>query len=477
MMKATNRTTETMNNSRIDARLADLAARLDGEVVNAGHPMYDEVRNGWNGRFDVRPAAVVLCDTDEDVAEAVRFARAEGLPLAIRSGGHDYGGRWAVDGTLLIDLRRMNSVSVDADAERAVVGAGARWGDFDARAQAHGLVVPGPTVSHVGVAGVTLGGGLGYLSRKFGLTLDSLASARVVTAEGEVVTASETENPDLFWALRGGGGSFGVVTSFEFRLHTYHGSVLSFQAWHPVEAAEDALHFWRDFMAKASDEVACFAMLLRVPPVEGFPEERHGTPAVLLMGCHAGPPEAPEAIATAEAITAWGDPFLAFPQPSSYLALQQAFDAGMGVKGNRWYSKALDFDALTDEAIAAFVAAAGDVPGPFTTAYFGPGGGAVARVDSGDTAYAHRTAAAGLHIFPGWIDPAEDAQHMEWARRVHEAMAPYANGHAYLNLLDGDEEDVQKTAFGVNLERLRAVKAAWDPENIFHDRLGVTPAG
>jgi len=343
----------------------------------------------------------------------------------------------------------------------------------DRETQAFGLATTGCTVSTVGVAGYALGGGTGWLARRHGLALDNLIGAEVVTANGEAVRADEEENPDLFWALRGAGANFGVVTSLEFRLHEVGPEVLSAQAFHPFEDAGEVLRFYRTFMERAPDELTSYAFVLRVPPVEPFPDAFHGKLAVALMSCHAS--ATAEGEAALQPLQGFGDPFLAAVQPMPYPALQQSFDAGMA-EGNRWYTKAHFLRALTDEAIDTFVDHASRLPGPFTMTYFEPLGGAIGRADQAATAFPHRRAAYDLHIFPGWTDPAEDDEMMRWAREFHTAMKPYATGGTYVNLLDGDEEDPAAAAYRENQDRLRELKRTWDPDNLFHMNHNIRPS-
>ena len=453
--------------------LQSLQAQVRGDVVVPGDAGYDEARAPWNGRFDRHPAIIVRCNDAGDVAAAVDFARTQGLALGVKGGGHDFAGNSVCEGGLAIDLSRMNSVQVDPVARIARVGAGATWGDVDRATQAFGLATPGATVSTVGVAGFTLGGGVGHLGRKHGLACDNVVAAQVVTADGRLVRAGEGENPELFWAIRGGGGNFGVVTAFEFRLHEAGPEVLAGQIVYRFEDAAAVLRHYRDFMASAPDEIQCWAFLLRLPPLPVFPEELHGQPALDLVVCHAG--------AVADAwhdvlpLRQFGRPILDAVEPQSYVALQQAFDPGMP-KGQRWYSRAHYLRVLPDAAIATLLEHAERLPGPFTTAYLGAEGGAGGRIDRAATAFPHRDAAFSLHVFPGWTDPGDDADIMRWAREVHRAMAPHATGGIYVNMLAEDEADRVGAAYGANYERLARLKRLWDPQNLFRGNHNIRPA-
>jgi FAD/FMN-containing dehydrogenase len=434
---------------------------------------YDSARTVWNARFDRRPARVARATGAADVAAAIQYARDRDLAISVKSGGHDYAGNSACDGGLLIDLGGLDAVSVDPETRRATVGSGMLWGGLDAATQAVGLATPGGTVSSVGVAGFTLGGGQGWLTRKHGLACDNLVGAQVVTADGEVVRASANQNADLFWCLRGGGGNFGVVTSFEFSLHSLDHDVSAGQIVYPIERAGEALRFYRDFFEDAADETMCFPFFYRVPPLDVFPEKTHGDVVIAFVVAYMGPPSEGEAVLRAFADL--GEPILDLVAPQPYTTLQQSFDAGMG-HGNRWYSRAHDFDVLSDAAIDTLVDRLDPFPGDFTSVYLGPGGGAVARVAPDATAYRGRGATHGLHIFPGWSDAGQDSEVIEWARGVSEAISPFTSGGVYVNMLAEDEPHRIAAAYGPNLDRLQKLKAKWDPENVFRGNHNIAPA-
>lgn len=460
--------------NRIDeAMLRSLRQAMAGQVLAPGGSGYEEARRVWNARFDRRPGAIVRCMDAADVKKAVDVARERHLLVAVRSGGHDYAGNSMCEDGVVIDLSAMNAVTVDAHARTVRVGPGARWADVDHAAQAQGLVTVGGTVSTVGVAGFTLGGGLGHLSRKYGLALDNLLSADVVTAAGEVLRASDRENSDLFWGLRGGGGNFGIVTSLELRLHELTNDVLAGQIIHPFEAAADVLRFYRSFMNGAPDDVQCYAFFLRIPPIPAFPDDVHGKVVIDLVVAHAGE-SAAEAEQALAPLRGFGAPILDTVAPVPYATLQQAFDAGMG-GGSRWYSKAHYLRDLTDEAIDTILSHVAALPGEFTTAYLGGEGGAIARVDRDATAFPHRDAPFSLHIFPGWSDAADDDGMIDWARKFHAAMNRYATGGVYVNLLGGDEPEGPRSAYGANYKRLSELKGKYDPGNLFRMNHNVEP--
>ncbi|MDX1577316.1 MAG: FAD-binding oxidoreductase [Gemmatimonadota bacterium] len=445
---------------------------MTGRPLCPGDAGYDEASAVWNARFESRPEEIVRAEAAEDVSRALRRAVERDLDVTVKGGGHDYAGNSACRGGLLIDLSPLDAVVVDAERRRVTVGAGARWGDVDAATQAHGLATPGGTVSTVGVAGFTLGGGQGWLARKHGLACDNLLAAEMVTASGETVRASETENPDLFWALRGGGGNFGVVTSFELALHELEHDVLAGQVVYPFDRAGELLRFYRDVFEDAPDEMACFPFIYRVPPLDVFPASVHGDIVLAFVVAWMGP--AAEGESRLAPFRERGDPILDGVFPQSYLDLQRSFDEQMA-PGSRWYTRAHELSRLTDDAIDAILEAVPPLPGDFTSVYLGPMDGAVGRVGPEETAYPHRDSAHGIHIFPGWIDPDRDDEIMDWARRVSNHVAPHADEGVYVNLLGEDEGPRVRAAYGPNYERLGRIKAAWDPDNLFRANHNVPP--
>lgn len=449
-----------------------LRSAVGGGVLLPGEAGYDDARHTWNGRFEGRPDVIVRCSGVDDVVAAVDFARERRLAVGIKGGGHDYAGKTAIQGGLLVDLSPMRRVGVDPGARVARVQGGALWGDLDAAAQRHELATTGPTVSTVGVAGAALGGGSGWLLRKHGLTLDNLQSAELVTAAGETVRAAGDENPELFWALRGGSSNFGVVTSLELQLHPLGPDVMAGQIFHRLDDAGAVLRAYRDLMADAPDEVMAYAFLLRVPPLEGFLEAHHGDVVLDLVVAYAGSVD--EAGPALRPFRELGDPLIDTTEPVPYTALQTSFDAGLP-PGQRYLSKAHYLDAVSDDAIDVIVAGAAELRGGFTMAYLEPLGGAAGRVAADATAFPHREAAFGFHVLAGWSSPEDDAVVMGWARGLHRAVAPYANGGVYVNLLSGEEDRV-RAAYGANYERLARVKADWDPDNLFRLNHNVAPS-
>lgn len=443
-----------------------------GHLIQPGDPDYDTSRSVWNGMIDRCPAMIAKCSTTDDVISAVKFARNHGLCVSIKGGGHGVAGRCVGDDTLMIDLSPMKTVQVDAKAKTALVGAGATLADLDRETQALGLATTGGLVSETGVAGLTLGGGIGYLARKLGLTLDNLLSADVVTANGELLHASQTENSDLFWGLRGGGGNFGIVTRFEYRLHEVGPEVLAVQIFYPYEEAERVMQAYRELMAQAPDELACYALVAHVPPSPPFPDEFHGKTTIALIGCYSGDHEKGKKLLTP--LTKLGEPILAMVAPMPYTSLQQSFDAGMP-KGARYYWKAAYLDQISDEAMNTFIDHAGSLAGPLTMVGFEPLGGAISRVDSSATAFAHRGVNFALGIWSGWTDPSADDENIAWTREFHKAMAPYSTGGVYLNYLDHDDDTQVGAVHGANYKRLKEVKAKYDPDNFFRMNHNIEP--
>lgn len=448
--------------------------RLRGSLVRPTDEDYDDARAVWNGMVDKYPAAIARCAGAADVMAAVDFAREHDLLLSVRGGGHNVAGKAVCDDGLVIDCSPMDFVRVDPDGKTARVGPGATWADFDHEAQAFGLATTGGVDSRTGVAGLTLGGGVGWLARSHGLACDNLVGADVVTAGGDLVHASADENPALFWGLRGGGGNFGVVTAFEFELHDVGPEVLVAQAFYPTEHAEAVLRFYRDYAAEAPDAVAPYALVANVPPEAPFPEEHHGEAAVVLVAPYAGDPEAGrrhlEPIAEADV----GEPILRFVDTMPYAALQQSFDDGTPA-GERYYYRAMHVSELPDEAIETIATHARELPAPFTMAGIEPMGGAVNAVADASTAYPHRDAAFSFGIWAGWSDPERDDELIEWTRAFHEAMTPYSTGGVYANYLDRDEDDRIRAAYGDNYDRLVELKDEWDPENRFRLNSNVEP--
>jgi FAD/FMN-containing dehydrogenase len=455
-----------------DETLTAFQQGLRGRLASPGTDDYDQARTIWNAMIDRRPGLAVRCAGAADVVRAVRFAGKHGLVLAVRGGGHNIAGNAVCDGGLLVDLSLMRSVRVDPARRTARVEPGATLADFDREAQAFGLATPLGINSTTGVAGLTLGGGFGWLSRRLGLTIDNLLSADVVTADGELVHASEKENAELFWGIRGGGGNFGVVTSFEFRLHQVGPTVLSGLIIHPLDAARDVLRFHRDFVANAPEEFVCWFVMRKAPPLPFLAPEWHGKEILALAVCHSGNIEEGERVA--KRLRAFGKPLADVIAPTPYVTWQTILDPLL-TPGARNYWKSHDFAGLSDGFIDALIEYARRIPDPMTEIACAQLGGAVSRVPRGATAYNHRDGQYVLNVHGRWEDPAKDEACIAWARELFQAVAPFATGSAYVNFLTQDEPERVRAAYGENYDRLVALKNKVDPTNLFGVNQNIRP--
>ena len=455
------------------ADMEALRAGLRGPACLDGEDGYDEARTIWNAMIDRRPVVVVRCAGAADVMQAIRFANQRGLPISVRGGGHNIAGSAVADGGLMIDLSPMKAVRVDPAARRAWVGPGATLGDVDRETQAFGLAVPTGINSTTGIAGLTLGGGFGWLTRPLGMTADNLVAADVVTAKGELVHASAEENADLFWALRGGGGNFGVVTSFEFRLSSVGPEVFSGLVVHPFEKARELLRGYREVVAGAPDELTVWSVMRKAPPLPFIPENWHGREVLVFAACYAGSNEAGEkAVAPLRAL---GEPIADVLGPHPFVGWQQAFDPLL-TPGARNYWKTHDFTELSDGAIETIVEAVSHLPGPECEVFVAHVGGAMARVAPEATAYPNRSAHFIMNVHTRWRENAQDGECVGWARKLFTDIAPYATGSAYVNFMPGDESDRIEKVYGGNYGRLAEVKRKWDPDNRFRLNQNIRPA-
>jgi hypothetical protein len=443
---------------------------LTGDLVGPGEPGFDDARSLWNIRFDRRPELVVRCSNSGDVKAGVDHARQSGMTLSVKGGGHSYAANSVANSGVLVDLSHMKRVTVDPEQRTAVVEGGVTCAELDAATQVYGLATPTPTVSSVGVIGAALGGGGGYLTRRFGLTLDNVLSAEVVTADGRLLRVSPDENPDLFWAIRGGGGNFGVVTSMELRLHEVGPQVLAGQVIYPFDNAREYLRFFREFMGAAPNEFQCYPFCFRIPPIELFPEETHGQPVLDFVICH----QDPDASGFVEPLQNLGPAILSLVGPTSYVDAQTSFDANLP-KGQRYTSKAHDLAALSDGAIDTMVEYVPRMVGGLTAAYFDPLGGAVGEVEPSATPYGGRDTLYGFHIIAGWMDQSEDESVLGWADEFSAAMASHATGGVYVNLIADDETHRIPSAYGDNYTRLVELKQKWDPDNLFANNYNIPP--
>ncbi|HEY3108085.1 MAG TPA: FAD-binding oxidoreductase [Chloroflexota bacterium] len=453
-----------------------LRAELAGEVLLPNDSAYGEARSIWNGAIDRRPAAVVRCATAEDVAAAIGFARSRGLEIAVRGGGHNFAGFASCEGGLMISLSGLRGVAVDVDARRAVCGGGATWGDVDAATQEHGLATVGGFVSHTGIAGLTLGGGIGWLTRKAGLTVDNLLAAEVVTADGRVLRASTQEHPDLFWALRGGGGNFGVVTSFEYRLHRVGPLVQLGLFFWGVDRGAEALRFSRDFARTVPADMGLFVAGLSAPPEPFVPPEHHFAPGFALIVVGFGSAE--EHAGVAERVRASMPPLFDLVTPMPYTALQQMFNAGVQW-GVHAYEKALYLDDLTDGAIDVFADFVPRKQSPLSMTPVFIVDGAYQRVGQDETAFGgSRQARVVFNIAAICPTPELYQSERAWVRAFWEALRPHAsNAGGYVNFMNEYEEDRVRAAYGpAKYDRLARIKATYDPDNLFHLNANIKPA-
>jgi FAD/FMN-containing dehydrogenase len=470
--------TRTQPMSRTAAALARLGDSFRGELLFPTSPDYDSARKVWNGAIDRRPACIARCRGVADVVDAVRFAREHDLEIAVRGGGHNVAGTAVCDDGIVIDLSAMRAVWIDPAAKRARVQGGALWGDVDHETQAHGLATTGGIVGHTGVAGLTLGGGIGFLMRKHGLAVDNLLVAEVVTADGHVLHASAVEHPDLYWALRGGGGNFGVVTSFEFALHPLGPTVLAGPVFWAADDTSDLLRFYRDFVAEAPDELGTVVRLGTIPPLSVVPVDLHWRPAVAVACCYAGSVEDGER--AVGPLRRAGTPLVDLLAPSQYAAFQGALDDTV-LHGWHYYWKATALAALSDAAIGVIAEHAYAATSPRSYAAMFHMGGAVARVQRDATAYAGRDVAHNIVVDAVWLPDqsgALAASESAWARRFVEALQPHGARGVYVNFLDSDDDASRvREAYGEQtLRRLAEVKATYDTDNVFHHNKNIRPA-
>jgi FAD/FMN-containing dehydrogenase len=457
-----------------ETSIADLRARLRGELLRPGEEEYEAARKIWNGAIDRYPAMIVRCRGVADIVAAVRFARERDLLVAVRGGGHGVAGFAICDGGLVLDCSAMKGVRVDPAARTARAEPGVLWGEFDHETQAFGLATTGGVVTHTGLAGLTLGGGIGWLMRKHGLTCDNLIRADVVTADGDLLQATETENAELFWALRGGGGNFGVVTSFEYQLYPVGPTVLAGPIYFSMEDAGKVLRFYREFVATAPDELTTVLNLRRAPAVAFLPEHLHGRPVVAVATCFAGSIEEGERLL--RPLRQFGRPVLDLIAPKPYVRHQSMFDPTVP-HGLHYYWKSLEVPPFTDEVIDLVVEHSMRITSPLSYTVIFQLGGAIARIKEDATAYSHREAAHNVNINAVWRpdDPAA-AEHVCWARDFFAALESHQVG-VYVNFLGDEGDDRVRAAYGeANYVHLATAKRRYDPSNFFRLNQNVRPA-
>jgi len=452
--------------------IESLKQRLEGAVILPDDSSYDEARAIWNGMIDRKPAVIVRCRTEADVIQAVKFARANRLLISIRGGGHNIAGLAVSDGGFMIDLSAMKEVRVDVAKRRVYVQPGATLGDVDRATQTHGLATPTGINSTTGIAGLALGGGFGWLSRKFGLTSDNLISARIVTADGNCVEASAMSHADLFWALRGGGGNFGVVTQFEFALHPVGPEVLSGLIVFPRSEAAAVLRKYRDFVATAPDELTVWIVMRKAPPLPFLSKEVHGQDILVLALCYVGEEEAGRKLIAP--LSGFGTLLGQHIGMQPFAAWQQAFDPLL-TPGARNYWKSHNFSELQDGLLDSLVSYAGKLPSPHCEVFVAQLGGQILRVASDATAFGNRDIRFVMNVHGRWMAPEEDQAGIAWSREVYQTTLPFANGGVYSNFLTGEETDRVKSAFGANFARLSKVKKTYDPDNFFRLNQNIRP--
>jgi FAD/FMN-containing dehydrogenase len=450
-----------------------LRARLRGDLLLSGEVGYDDARSIWNAMFDRRPAVIVQPLGVVDVMEAVRFAREHDLSIAIKGGGHNIAGLAVADTCLLLDMSRARGVVVDAAERTAIAQVGGLLGDIDRETQVHGLATVMGFVSATGIAGLTLGGGFGYLTRRFGWTSDNVLAMNVVTAAGEVVRASEREHPDLFWALRGGGGNFGVVTSIKYRLHDVGPEILGGPVAWAADDAPAVLDMFRAFIAEAPPELTVVPILRPAPPAPWIPQRYHGTPIVVLVVCDTGPADTAEE--RVRAITSFGSPIGSVVQRRTYVSLQSLLDATQP-KGRRYYWKSEYLRTVTSDMLGYLTDQLATFESPHSGIIVFPIDGEHQRLPSDHSAVGNRDAGAVLNIGASWERPEDDAKNIKWARAVWQGARRFSTGGVYVNFLTEDEgEDRIQASYGDNLGRLTQVKTAWDPDNVFHLNKNIAP--
>jgi hypothetical protein len=450
-----------------------LQAELRGPVIQPDEAGYDEARAVYNRMIDRRPAAVARCTDVADVMTAVRFAGANGQPVSVRGGGHNAGGLGVWDDALVIDLSAMRGVTVDPGARTVRAEGGCVWGDVDHAAGGFGLATPSGILSSTGVGGLTLGGGIGYLARRYGLTVDNLLEADVVLADGSFVTASEDSHPDLFWALRGGGGNFGVVTSFQFRCHEV-GTVVAGPVLYDLADTGDVMRWYREILPSLPEELSGWLGLITIPPAPPFPEALWLRKAVGIIWCYTGPAErADEVLAP---VRSFGAPLLDGIQPMPYPVLQSAFD-GLYPAGLQWYWRADFFREITDQAVAVHEEFGAALPTPLSSMHLYPIDGAVHRVSQDATAFAYRDSGWAGVIVGVDPDPASAGKIRDWSVRYWEALHPTSAGGAYVNFMMDEGTDRVRASYGPNYDRLARIKAHYDPDNFFRINQNIRPAG
>jgi FAD/FMN-containing dehydrogenase len=446
-----------------DAVVDAFGRSLEGDLLSPDDDGYDGARSLWNAMHDRRPALIVSCAGVSDIVTSINFARTHSIPVAVRGGGHNVSGSGACEGGLMLDMSRLKRIRVDPVSRTAHAEPGLTWGELDRETQAVGLATTGGICSEAGIAGVTLGGGFGWLMRKHGLSLDNLLSVDVVSADGRLRHASTTEHADLFAGVRGAHSNFGVVTSLEYRLHPVGPTVLAGMVLHPLEKARDVLAFYREFTSRAPEEMSAWAALLTSPD---------GQPMVAILACYIGPVETGEAVV--QSLKDFGPPVMDMIQPMPYVQAQSLVDAAFP-RGRFNYWKSSLLNGLSDAAINALVTGFREVTSPYTSVLIEQLGGAVGRAARDETAFTHRDSPYDLVIMPMWSAPAEAEKHIRWADLLWQAMQPFSSGGVYVNYLGNEGEERIKAAYGASYEQLTRLKGIYDPTNLFRFNQNIQP--
>ncbi len=455
-----------------EEEITTLKESISSAVLVPGDNHYDEARTIWNAMIDRKPGVIVQCENATDVAPSIAFARKHNLEITIRGAGHNIAGNSISDGGLLIDFSLMTQVNVDTASSRATVEPGATLGDFDAAVQKYGLATPVGINSTTGIAGLTLGGGFGWLSRKYGMTVDNLLSVNMVTVDGDSISASATDNPDLFWAIRGGGGNFGVVTQFEYALYPVGPDVFAGLIVYPLEQAKQVLNRYREFTGTASEDMAVWTVIRKAPPLPFLPEEVHGKEVVVLAFMYAGDPA--EGAVYANILKGFGDPYGEHTGVMPYTDWQKAFDPLL-TPGARNYWKSHNYTELADDALDILIEYAGTLPSPQCEIFIAHISGAANRVATDAMAYGARDTQYVLNVHARWDDATDDDICVNWSRNFFKATKPYASTGAYVNFMTEEEGDRVESAYGTNYARLVDVKRKYDPDNVLHVNQNIKP--
>ncbi|WP_064603037.1 FAD-binding oxidoreductase [Photobacterium sp. J15] len=449
-----------------------LSNKVQGKVIVPDDPDYEESRQIWNAMIDKRPAAIVQCSDASDVLEALNYAKANNLEISVRGAGHNIAGNSICDNGLMIDLSTMKRVQVDPEKQRVQVEPGVTLGDLDAAVQEHGLATPVGINSTTGISGLTLGGGFGWLTRKYGMTIDNLISAKVITADGRQLTASEDDNADLFWAIRGGGGNFGIITEFEFQLHSVGPEILAGLMVFPFEQAKQILTQYREFVETAPEDLNVWVVLRKAPPLPFLPEDVHDKEVVVLAMFYTG--EIKEGEQLIAPLRSFGDAHGEHIGAQPYTDWQQAFDPLL-TPGQRNYWKSHNFTELSDGAIEQLISYAGKLPTSQCEIFIGLLAGAPNRIDSNAMAYSSRDAKFVLNVHGRWEEESDDEKAISWAREFFKATKPFASAGVYVNFMTAEEGERVSDAYSVNYQRLVEIKRKYDPQNIFHLNQNIKP--